>query len=84
MINADATMGRIGGECDDRDEDGTNEDGIVDNSDATILAILLDHDATNAPADDNGKEDPMPTTTSAAEPHPLPSRVKVKMRVLFP
>jgi hypothetical protein len=60
MINADATMGRIGGECDDRDEDGTNKDGIVDNSDATILAILLDHDATNAPADDNGKEDNKP------------------------
>ena len=29
------------------------------------------------------KEEAMPTTTSAAEPHPLRSRVTVKMRVLF-
>jgi hypothetical protein len=48
----DATMERIGGECDDcRDEDGTDEDGVVDDSDATTLAILLDYDAANAPAD---------------------------------
>ena len=67
MIDADATMGRIGGECDSHNEDGTDEDGIVDDSDATILVILLDHVATNAPADDDGEEDDQPEEGGAID-----------------
>ncbi len=67
MINADATMGRIGRECDDCNEDGTDKDGIIDDSDTTILAIILDHNAANAPANDDGEEDDQPKEGGAID-----------------